>query len=670
MCGIYGAHNLSLNHDAAQRSLRHRGCDATNTYDDDLILTHHLHAVNNHVEQPFSQPLFATNCEIYNADSLGDGANDAAKLHDHLGTTVTADKLDELDGVYAIAHATETTITLARDLLGVKPLWYYHGDDGLAFASERKALLKAGLPANAIRELHPRHILRYDTETHEVQRQHRGFDLITQDETLTDEDKAADVVLDELRSAVEKRIPPSENVALLFSGGIDSAIIARLLDEHGADITAYYAGVPGSDEEQKARRAADDLGLNLTTQHVDVDGRVEDVAAIIDDTNYVKLSVALTFDAACDAADENVVMSGTGAEELFGGYNRMGSSNDVNNECRSRLRRKYITDLYRDDTVTMHHGLELRVPFLDHDVVKEAMSIPHDVKSATTKQVLRDVAARLDLPSWIIEQGKRAAQYGSGTARALQRLASENDEHVGDYLAQRCDQPNFTVTTLLSTGKDSCLATQRMLDYNYDITSFTTIKPEAQHSWMSHDANTDIARLQAKAANKPLTVVTSSGEQDIELDDYEDALRTAREDHGVDGVVTGAVASEYQRQRIERICDRVGLKPYAPLWHTPGEAVIKQVLKRGFDVIIEKTAAAGFDDTWPGRHIEPHVLDELRSLNDTYGVHVAGEGGEFETVVLDAPFFEQRITIEDASVVSEDEHTHQYVIEDASLSKS
>jgi asparagine synthase (glutamine-hydrolysing) len=338
----------------------------------------------------------------------------------------------------------------------------------------------------------------------------------------------------------------------------------------------------------------------------------------------------------------------------------------VNDECRSGLRRKYFTDLYRDDTVTMHHGLELRVPYLDHDLIEHAMTLPHDVKDVTSKQVIRGAAQRLGLPKTVAQQPKSATQYGSGTANELKRLAADNDDHVGDYIQRRCSPPNTRVATLLSTGKDSCLATQRMIDYNYDITSFLTVKPEQKNSYMSHAANIDVARKQASAANKALLVETSEAEKENELDDYQRLIQRAKHEQGVEGVVTGAVASEYQRQRIERICDRVGVKPYAPLWHTPGESVIKQILKRGFDVIYEKTAAAGFDESWIEKHIEPHVLEELRGLKDEYGVHVAGEGGEFETLVLDAPFFTQRLVIDDSEVVS-DGRVHRLRINDLSL---
>lgn len=673
MCGIQGTIHLEPLPTLCQS---HRGQDnTTTTTTQKTSFTHHLHAVNGHVEQPFTtdKTVFLTNCEIYNADELSThGRNDAQKLQLYLDQAgITKESLEAIDGVYALAHYNQDQqeLQLARDIIGVKPVWYYHGDDGFAFASEKKTLLEADLPVRHIQELPPRHILSYDADTNTVTTTKRDFSLINPEEQDFSLGKAVEQTAKLVDEAVRKRIPEEESVGVLFSGGVDSALIARLLQDHDADVHGYYAGVPGHDSRQRAQRVADTVDIPLTVVDVDVDDRLKPVADTIDDAHYVKVSVALAFDAAAKQASQDgykVIMSGTGVEELYGGYHRLQSTNDVNEECRSGLRRKYFTDLYRDDTVTMNYGLELRVPYLDHDLVEHAMTIPHDVKEVTSKQVIRGAAQRLGVPETVAEQPKSATQYGSGTANALKRLAEDNDDHVGDYIQRRCSPPNTRVATLLSTGKDSCLATQRIIDYNYDVASFLTVKPEQKNSYMSHAANIDVAQKQASAANKPLLVETSEAEKEHELEDYQRLIQRAKDDQGVEGVVTGAVASEYQRQRIERICDRVGVKPYAPLWHTPGESVIKQVLKRGFDVIFEKTAAAGFDESWIEKHIEPHVLEELRGLHDEYGVHVAGEGGEFETLVLDAPFFTQRLTINDSEVIS-DGRVHRLRINDVSL---
>lgn len=674
MCGIIGYSDLSLPQ-TVFKTMQHRGSDAANTISNPLFAFHHdLHAVNGHVEQPFTTEtsVFLTNCEVYNADELNeDGRNDAEQLHLYLDQEgITTESLEAVDGVYALAHYDQENkeLKLARDIIGVKPVWYYHGDDGFAFASEKKALLKANLPVNGIRELHPRQILTYDADTNEVTTTQRDFSLITSEEQQVSLREAAEQTAQLIDQAIKKRIP-EEDVAVLFSGGIDSALLTHCLQRNGAEPDLYYAGVPGSDSRSRAEAVAQKLGLPLNVADIEVSKRVKPVTDIIDDAHYVKLSVALAFDAATEQASRDghkVIMSGTGVEEIHGGYHRLQTTSDVNDECRSGLRSKYYEDLYRDDTVTMHHGLELRVPFLDHDLVEHAMSIPHDVKQVTTKQVIREAAKKLGLPDDMAEQPKSATQYGSGTANHLKALAAEHDEHVGDYIDDQSNKPNTRLAVLLSTGKDSCLATQRMIDYNYDISCFATVKPDEQNSWMSHDANTSIAELQARAAQKPLLIESSSGAKDVELKDYKAVLRRARDDHGVEGVVTGAVQSEYQRQRIERICESLGLKAYTPLWHTPGDSVLKQLLKRGFDVVFEKTAAAGLDDSWVGSRIKPHTIEELRDANEAYGVHIAGEGGEFETVVLDAPFFQERIVLDDAETRSEG-HVHRLHVRNAHL---
>lgn len=158
---------------------------------------------------------------------------------------------------------------------------------------------------------------------------------------------------------------------------------------------------------------------------------------------------------------------------------------------------------------------------------------------------------------------------------------------------------------------------------------------------MFHVPNLHVVPLQAQAWGKTHVRVASSGEAERELAPLEAALRELP----IDGVVTGAVASEYQKTRIDRIGERLGIRTFAPLWHKRGEDVVRTLLAGGFDVRFSAVAAQGLDASWLGRRLDERSLAELLALRARYGVHVAGEGGEYESLVLDAPAWSARIEV-------------------------
>ncbi len=205
---------------------------------------------------------------------------------------------------------------------------------------------------------------------------------------------------------------------------------------------------------------------------------------------------------------------------------------------------------------------------------------------------------------------------------------------------------------LLSGGKDSVLALHVAHERGYDITHAVTMVPEADDSWMFHVPNLHVVPLQAESMEIPLVEVPTSGEAESEVDDLEEALAEL----DVDAVVSGAVASEYQRTRIERVGHRLGLKTFTPLWHKSGEAILGTLIDARYEVRIIAVAADGFREEWLGRRITPATVEHLEILRKRNGIHIAGEGGEYETLVLDAPLFARRIAVEQATPLWERDH--------------
>lgn len=201
------------------------------------------------------------------------------------------------------------------------------------------------------------------------------------------------------------------------------------------------------------------------------------------------------------------------------------------------------------------------------------------------------------------------------------------------------------VAALVSGGKDSVLALHVARCHGWDVTHLVTVKPRAHDSWMFHVPNTDLGPLLAQAAGAPLVAVETHGEKEDEVRDLEAALAKLP----IDGFVSGALASEYQRTRLEGVGHRLGLKSFTPLWHKRPMEVLRTVAGEGWDVRFAAVAAEGLDERWLGRRLDAKAIDDLQRLHERFGVHPGGEGGEYETLVLDAPCFRQRIEVSRAT---------------------
>lgn len=196
------------------------------------------------------------------------------------------------------------------------------------------------------------------------------------------------------------------------------------------------------------------------------------------------------------------------------------------------------------------------------------------------------------------------------------------------------------LAALISGGKDSAFAICKAMEEGHAVTDLVTIRPENHDSYMFHSQNIHLTELISASSGIPLTTQVSSGEKEKELDDLEKALKSLN----VDGIAVGAIESEYQAKRVKRICDDLGLAMYAPLWHREPENLLREMITK-MDIIMVKVAAAGMDETWLGRRFDEKLIADLKELNRKYRVHMAGEGGEYESLVLYAPYYSRRIKL-------------------------
>ncbi len=207
------------------------------------------------------------------------------------------------------------------------------------------------------------------------------------------------------------------------------------------------------------------------------------------------------------------------------------------------------------------------------------------------------------------------------------------------------------VGVLYSGGKDSTLALHEA-SKNHKIACLITISPKRDDSYMFHYPNVEFVKLQADSMRLPLIFRETTGEKEKELEDLEKAIAEAKNTYEIDGIVSGAVKSSYQATRIRRVCEKLNLQSLNPLWLRDEEKLLKEIL-RSFDAIITMVAAYPLTRDFLGKNLR-EVYEDLSSLKRKFGLSLIGEGGEFETFVLDAPLFKKRIKIEDFEIFYKD----------------
>ncbi|MEA3457366.1 MAG: TIGR00289 family protein [Candidatus Thermoplasmatota archaeon] len=201
------------------------------------------------------------------------------------------------------------------------------------------------------------------------------------------------------------------------------------------------------------------------------------------------------------------------------------------------------------------------------------------------------------------------------------------------------------VAALFSGGKDSVFAIYIAKQWGWDISHLVTIHPKRQDSWMFHSVNIHLTEKLAEAIGIPLIKRQTKGEKEEELEDLKEILKNLN----IDGVISGAIASEYQRTRIEKICHELEIKSFAPIWHKNQELILREQINAGFKIIIVGVFAYGFDETWLGKTIDGETIDAITQLRKKYAINTAGEGGEFETLTIDGPIFKRKLVLDETS---------------------
>ncbi len=200
------------------------------------------------------------------------------------------------------------------------------------------------------------------------------------------------------------------------------------------------------------------------------------------------------------------------------------------------------------------------------------------------------------------------------------------------------------VAILFSGGKDSTMALYNALKSGENVRFLLSMKSRNDESYMFHVPNIHLTDLLSQALDIPILSVETDGIKEEELKDLKGAFIDLK-NSGVEAIYTGALYSVYQKSRIEKLADEVGLKVVSPYWHVDELEYMRSIVSLGFEIIICGVAAWGLDESWLGRVIDDEVIDELVTLNEKYQVNIAFEGGEAETLAIDGPIFKKRINI-------------------------
>lgn len=446
MCGILAI--IGKGKDEAlvkqlSKRMSHRGPDESDLFvtEKGHILSHErLSIIDLHTgRQPIqgtSKAWMVHNGEIYNHQNLRDTVlsnhtfrtTSDSEVIVHLYEEFGYEFCDMLDGIFAFVVINGDDYIAGRDPLGVKPLYYGLDERGrIYFSSEMKSITDQ---CRSFSTFPPGHY--YTPQTGFV----KYYRPEWEDASKAVEAVDYEVIRDTLTQAVEKRLMSDVPIGVLLSGGLDSSltssIAARLLKDSGKKLHSFSIGLtPDAPDAVAARKVAE----FLDTEHHEIHFTIEEGIEILDklvwhletyDVTSIRASTPMYFlSKAITDLGIKVVLSGEGADEIFGGYlyfRNAPSAAEFQKETIERVQKLFTADLLRADKSTMAHGLEARVPFLDKKFLEMAIKIKPEEKQPKTyngveKYILRkafDTPENPYLPNEVLWRQKEQFSDGVG----------------------------------------------------------------------------------------------------------------------------------------------------------------------------------------------------------------------------------------------------------------
>ncbi|XHH07798.1 MAG: asparagine synthase-related protein [Candidatus Bathyarchaeia archaeon] len=372
-------------------------------------------------------------------------AEQATKNNEHCEAQLQI-LLEKAEGDFSFFMLKDGWIGAARDPIGVQPLYYGENSELAAFASNRKSLWQLGIEKPL--SFPPGNLGFVNKE---------GFRFkpvktftYAEPKQITMEQAAAELQK-LLEQAVKVRVAGLKKVAVAFSGGLDSSLVAYLASKCGVKVDLIHVSLENEPETEAAIEASEKLGLPMQIhlfKESDVETALPQVVDLIEEADPVKAAIGIPFYWTAQKTRESgydVLLAGQGADELFGGYQRYVNEccNDGNEKARKTMFgdvvRIHESNLERDEKICISLDVDLRLPFGGFDLVAFALGLPVDVKfeqkqDTLRKLVLRKVASNLGLPASIVEKPKKAVQYSTGINEAVKKIAKQHEQTVNEYI--------------------------------------------------------------------------------------------------------------------------------------------------------------------------------------------------------------------------------------------
>jgi asparagine synthase (glutamine-hydrolysing) len=363
----------------------------------------------------------------------------------HCETTLQT-LMEQADGDYSLLMLKDGWVAAGRDPIGVQPLYYGENKDIAAFATNRRAIWKLGIE-NPL-SFPPGNLAFVNREGFKFKPIKTLTYTDPQPITMDEATKQLQALLEE---SIQRRVHSLKEVAVAFSGGLDSSLVAFLASKCGVKVNLLHVSLENQAETEEAMKAAESLNLPLQVhlfKDSDVEKTLPKVVELIEEPDPIKASIGLPFYWAAEKAAEagfKVMLAGQGADELFGGYQRY-----VNECCKDgseKARKTMFNDvvkihesnLERDLKITGFHDVELRLPFGSFDLAEFALGLPVELKienktDTLRKLVLRKTALNAGVPAAIAEKPKKAVQYSTGINDAVKRIAKNHQKTVNEYI--------------------------------------------------------------------------------------------------------------------------------------------------------------------------------------------------------------------------------------------
>ena len=354
--------------------------------------------------------------------------------------------LKEAEGDFSLVVAEPERILAGRDPIGVQPLYCGENADFAALASNRTALWTFGIEKTS--SFPPGNLAVIS----------KGGFVFKPVKTLAPSkpkkitmEQAALTLQSLLERSIHVRVSNVKEVAVAFSGGLDSSVIAFLAKKCGVNVHLVHVSLRGQPETEEAKKAAYELKLPLSCyifENEDVEKTVPKVVELIEEPDPVKVAVGIPFYWVAEKVAESgfkVLLAGQGADELFGGYQRYVNeylshgAEKVSETMFADVTRLHESNIERDEKICGFHDVELRLPFASFQIAEFALSLPLELKiekkaAGLRKLVLRKVAQNIGLPLAVVEKPKKAVQYSTGVNAVLGKIAKSHGTTIGEYV--------------------------------------------------------------------------------------------------------------------------------------------------------------------------------------------------------------------------------------------